>query len=174
MLFEIYAEVEDSAVTLSAALAKYMVMMNQGDEKELRVFPFHVMITDCNYCKDCVGDMPCPSFEMYGWDINPTADITGLDVKELESLEVIQYNDEERSVGFLMDNPNVPGLLVAYGMREQLVQSMDTGKAVKLYVRPRYKYGRTQYVIERMTEENIGLKERLEVWWTRWMVRFMK
>lgn len=174
MLFEIKAEVRDSAVTLSAALAKYMVMMNQGDEKELRVMPFHVRLADCSFCKECVDGAGCPMFDFYGWDINPKPGDIGLEEDDLQGMEVLQWNEEERSVGFLMNNPNVTGLLVTYGMREELLRSMDTGREVKLYVRPRMMYGRTQYIIERMTEDSIGLKDRLEVWWTRIRVRWMK
>lgn len=171
MLFEIYAEVRDSAVTLSAALAKYMVKMNQGDDKELRVMPFETVLSDCKYCKECVDEAPCPQYKLFGWDINPDPEVTGLGSDYVNQLEVLQWNEEERSVGFLMNNPNVAGLLVTYGMSDKLMECMDTEKQVRLYVRPRMWHGRTQYMIERTSEEELTLKDRLELWWTRWKMR---
>ena len=171
MLFEIKAEVRDSAVTLSPALAKYMIKKNQGDEKELRVMPFREEMTDCKLCDECTIDMKCPTLAIYGWDINPTVDM-GLEEEYIASLEVLQWNDEERSVGFLMDNPNVTGLLVQYGMRDAIHESMDTGRPVTLYVRPREMFGRTQYIIERT--QNIGLIDRIDLWLTRMRMRLWR
>lgn len=173
MLFEIEMEVKDSAVTLSAALAKYVVKHNQGKEKELRVMPFKTSVKDCGYCDVCVSDDPttCPATVLYGWDINPDPENTGLPQDYINSLEVMQWNDEYRCVGFLMDNPNVVGLLTSYGMRDKIAESMDTGAPVRMMVRPRMWHGRMQYLLERMKWEERTLKEQLELWWSRWMVR---
>lgn len=174
MLFEIEVEVRDSAVTLSKALAKYMVKSNQGDKKELRVMPFGEMVTDCRYCQTCVSDVPCPMYKIYGWDINPNPEETGLSQEYLDGLEVIQWNEDEKCVGFLLNNPNVTGLMITYGMRDKLLECMDTEKPIKLYVRPRMWHGRMQYMIQRIAEEELTLTERLEIWWTKWRVRLMR
>lgn len=174
MLFEVSMEVKDSAVTLSAALAKYMVKHNQGREKELRVMPFKTRLKGCNYCDVCVSDDPdiCPAEEIYGWDINPDTDKTGLPRDYVEQLEVLQWNEEERCVGFLMDNPNVVGLLTAYGMRDKISESMDTGAPVRMMVRPRMWHGRMQYMLEPTRWEERTVQNCIELWWSRWCVRF--
>lgn len=176
MLFEIEMEVKDSAVTLSAALAKYMVKHNQGLEKELRVMPFKTLVRDCSYCDVCVSDDPatCPAEEVYGWDINPEPEDTGLPRDYVEQLEVLQWNDEEHCVGFLMDNPNVVGLLTSYGMRDKIAESMDTGTPVKMMVRPRKWHGRMQYMLEKKLWEDRTMKDVMEMWLSRWRVRLMK
>lgn len=159
MLFEVRMEVKDSAVTLSAALAKYMVRHNttvalpaQGKEKELRVMPFK-------------------AFDTYGWDINPDTEETGLPREYVDQLEVLQWNDEERCVGFLMDHPNVVGLLVSYGMRDLIQESMDTGAPVRMMVRPRLWHGRMQYMLEQTRWEERSMQDRIELWWSRWIVK---
>lgn len=176
MLFEIEMEVKDSAVTLSAALAKYMVKHNQGREKELRVMPFRTMVKDCSMCEVCTSNEPtiCPAWEVYGWDINPDPEATGLPRDYVEQLEVLQWNEDDRCVGFLMDNPNVVGLLTAYGMKDRIAESMDTGAPVKMMVRPRIWHGRMQYMLERRRWEDRTLKDALEIWWSRWRVRLMR
>lgn len=173
MLFEIKMEVKDSAVTLSAALARYMVRHSQGKEKELRVMPFRTTVRDCNYCDVCVSDDPatCPAEDVYGWDINPEPEATGLPRDYVDQLEVLQWNDEDRCVGFLMDNPNVVGLLTAYGMRDNISESMDTGAPVRMMVRPRMWHGRMQYMIERTRWDDMTLCDMVELWWSRWLVK---
>lgn len=157
MLFEIEMEVKDSAVTLSPALAKYMVRHNQGKEKELRVMPFMTRAGYDSY--------------VYGWDINPKTEDTGLPKDYVESLDVIQWNEEDRCVGFLMNNPNVTGVLVQYKMRDLLSESMDTGRPVKLLVRPRMWHGRMQYMLEPTRETERDLGDWVELWMSRWLVR---
>lgn len=157
MLFSIELEVKDSAVTLSHALARYMVRHNQGKEKELRVMPFVLRENGERY--------------VYGWDINPDTDKTGLPKDYVEGLEVIQWNEEDRCIGFLMNNPNVTGVLVEYGMRDLISESIDTGRPVRLMVRPRLWHGRMQYILEPTMWEERDLSDRVEMWLTRWLVR---
>ena len=173
MLFVVEMEVKDSAVTLSAALAKFMVKHNQGKEKELRVMPFKQLVKDCSMCDVCTSEDPtiCPAYEVFGWDINPDTEQTGLPRDYVEQLEVLQWNDEDHCVGFLMNNPNVVGLLVSYGMRDKIDLSMDTGTPVKMMIRTRLWHGRMQYILERRRWEDRTVKDAIELWWSRWRVR---
>ena len=101
MYFTALFEVNDSAVTLSPILAKYIIKHNRHDRPALKVMPYY--ITD-----------PFEHVDAIGLDINPPYE--GVDKEYQETLNEIQIIPETKEVGFCLESPTVIGLFTEYGI----------------------------------------------------------
>lgn len=146
MIFKALFEIKDSAVTLSPALAKYMIRQSRRGRPSLKVMTFF-------YKGHCY------------LDINPP--YSDLDKEYQETLNEIQFIPDTKETGFALDNPNVARLFKEYGIITPACYTKKSTLFIKTENIGKRKVYKILHSHNKIINNIYNIMAHLSAWWLR-------